>query len=204
MDQKPSTALTKRFLTPRTALIGAGIVALVAGGGVGAYALAQQQPANERPIVQVEPSSTPEETPEPNIAPIANFTATAISGTSITLDASTASDADGTIADYSWDFGNGATGTGPVVSYDYGNYGTYTITLTVTDSDGETASVSAAVDIAVPVVVNPPANNGGGYTYGNYPPGAVMPNLPGTDSPDTSACASSTGTVNAQGQLVCA
>ena len=37
----------------------------------------------------------------------------------------------------------------------------------------------------------------------NLPSGAVMPDVPGTNQPDTTACASSAGTTNASGVAVC-
>ena len=65
----------------------------------------------------------------------------------IYFDAYASSDSDGEIASYAWDFGDGASLTGmerfPV--HNYHHPGTYTVTLTVTDDDGATDSVSHEV-----------------------------------------------------------
>ncbi|MDV5143995.1 S8 family serine peptidase [Streptomyces sp. SBC-4] len=56
-------------------------------------------------------------------------------------------DPDGTLASYSWNFGDGTTGTGSEVSHQFpaGASGTYRTTLTVTDDKGGTGSASATV-----------------------------------------------------------
>ena len=46
-------------------------------------------------------------------------------------------DPDAVITSYKWNFGDGAIGTGKVVSHSYSSAGDYTVTLTVTDSDGK-------------------------------------------------------------------
>src|SRR5699024_4278160 len=61
---------------------------------------------------------------------------------------------DGAIADYRWDFGDGSTGDGATAAHTYGEAGTYTVTLTVTDEDGLTASVSE--DVVVEAVNSAP------------------------------------------------
>jgi len=43
---------------------------------------------------------------------------------------------DGEIVSYEWSFGDGASGTGAVVSHSYVQEGTYQVTLNVTDNDG--------------------------------------------------------------------
>ncbi|HYK92839.1 MAG TPA: PKD domain-containing protein [Thermoplasmata archaeon] len=48
----------------------------------------------------------------------------------------------------SWSFGDGATGTGPVVAHTYATLGTYTLTATVTDSLGASAAATAVVKVA--------------------------------------------------------
>lgn len=59
------------------------------------------------------------------------------SNQTITFNASNSSDLDGTIISYSWDFGDYTNATGVIVAHAYENSGTYTVTLTVIDNDGE-------------------------------------------------------------------
>ncbi len=48
-------------------------------------------------------------------------------GEETVLDAGASTDSDGTLVAYEWDFGDGSTGTGPVVRHTYAAPGTYTV-----------------------------------------------------------------------------
>src|SRR5690349_5275540 len=87
-------------------------------------------------------------TAPPNQPPVAAFTSscTALS-CSFT---SSSSDPDGSISSYAWTFGDGGTSTLQNPSHTYGAGGTYTVTLTVTDNQGATGSVSHTVSPAQP------------------------------------------------------
>jgi len=61
---------------------------------------------------------------------------------------STSSDPDGSIASYSWTFGDGGTSTVQNPSHSYAAAGTYTVVLTVTDNLGATNSVSHSVTVS--------------------------------------------------------
>ncbi|MHA7278693.1 PKD domain-containing protein [Arthrobacter sp. MDT2-2] len=98
-----------------------------------------------------------------NTAPVARFTQE-INGLSASFDGSGSTDADGTIASYAWDFGDGTTGTGVRASKTYAAAGTYTVKLTVTDSAGATNSVSRAVTVAADTPVNAPPTAAFTYT----------------------------------------
>jgi PKD repeat protein len=54
-------------------------------------------------------------------------------------------DPDGTIAGYSWDFGDGTGAVGMNASHKYTAPGTFTVTLTVTDNQGATSSCTDSV-----------------------------------------------------------
>ncbi|MFT3970690.1 MAG: PKD domain-containing protein [Micropruina sp.] len=80
----------------------------------------------------------------PNRAPVAAYTFTR-SFQTVNVDASTSTDPDGALATYAWNFGDGATGTGVTASHTYAVAGVYTITLTVTDPQGLTDTISKSV-----------------------------------------------------------
>ncbi|MGW6175025.1 PKD domain-containing protein [Arthrobacter sp. NPDC055138] len=84
-----------------------------------------------------------------NKAPVADFS-TVIDGKNAVLDARASTDADGQIVTYQWDFGDGTTGEGAGIQHLYTEVGTYTVTLTVTDDGGATASKQLAVTTARP------------------------------------------------------
>jgi hypothetical protein len=60
----------------------------------------------------------------------------------VTFDASASGDYDGTITTYEWNFGDTTTGDGKIVGHTYSAYQTYTATLTVTDNNDKTDSIS--------------------------------------------------------------
>jgi PKD repeat protein len=87
---------------------------------------------------------TPTDTPPPG-APVANFTATPTLGSAplqvAFTDTSTASA--GSISSWSWTFGvNGATSTARNPTYTYQTPGSYTVSLTVRNSNGATNTVT--------------------------------------------------------------
>ncbi|MHA3723936.1 PKD domain-containing protein [Leucobacter sp. HY1910] len=84
----------------------------------------------------------------PNVKPTASFVPTT-NRLNVSVDGTASSDPDGTIAEYRWDWGDGApTSTGATSTHTYAAAGAYTITLTVTDNDGATSSKTAQVSVA--------------------------------------------------------
>jgi PKD repeat protein len=114
----------------------------------------------------------------PNTPPVAAFSSTCSSAsTSCTFDASGSHDPDGTITDYAWNFGSGSSEHHPdatVFPHDFNTPGTYTVTLTVTDNDGATTTISHPVTVGQTTAVP---------TYG----GSITACGPGTGACGSSA-----------------
>ena len=76
---------------------------------------------------------------------------TARAGTELTFDASgsvVSNIPEGNVAvGWSWNFGDGETAKGEVVTHTYDKAGTYTVELTVTDSAGREASVTEPLTV---------------------------------------------------------
>jgi PKD repeat protein len=74
-----------------------------------------------------------------------------IEGVAVTFDGSASTDADGSIASYDWDFGDGSAATGWIVSHTY-FAGSFTVSLTVTDNSGNTDTATLNISVAAPNV----------------------------------------------------
>jgi len=99
----------------------------------------------------------------PHAAPVAKFTST-VSGLSTSFDSSTSLTSDGaTLTGYAWNFGDGTTSTLAQPTHVYPTAGTYTVSLSVTDSRSATSSAVAAdvvVTHAAPVAAFTPTTSG--------------------------------------------
>ncbi len=96
----------------------------------------------EQPTPTEEPTAKPPATPEAVIkAPTEG-----VVDQLIKFDASS-STSGGNITGFAWDFGDGAKANGVNVEHKFTKPGTYTVTLTITDSNAKTASVTQKVTI---------------------------------------------------------
>ena len=118
----------------------------------------------------------------PNEPPTASFTSSC-DELNCGFNGSGSSDPDGSIANYAWEFGDGATDTGVTPpTHTYANAGTYTARLTVTDDDGSTATTTRSITVTGPTQPTVYASDdfnrtvasgfgtaqvGGTYTYSN-------------------------------------
>jgi heat shock protein HslJ len=113
------------------------------------------------PTVEVIETATPTEMPiaQPTVEIVKTATPTAVPPVGVItaptegavdqpvkFDASS-STSGGTITGYAWDFGDGTKGTGKTVEHKYAKAGTFTVTLTITDSYGKTDSTTQIISI---------------------------------------------------------
>lgn len=129
--------------------------------------------------------------PPPSSPPLASFTASPVSGGdpySMRFDASGSSDPDGTISSYAWNFGDGSIGNGQVVNHTYATAGSFVVTLTVQDNDGNTSRASVTVELTEP---DPPANQA---------PSASFTAAPGAG--DLEIAFDASGSADADGSIV--
>jgi PKD repeat protein len=77
-------------------------------------------------------------------------------GKPVVFDGSGSSDPDGTIANYTWDFGDGNTGTGENTTHVYDAVGKYIVILKVTDDSGLSDSFATVALVLDPSINYPP------------------------------------------------
>jgi prepilin-type N-terminal cleavage/methylation domain-containing protein len=101
----------------------------------------------------------------PVVPPTAVFTATPTTGLAplpVAFDGTASKDGSGkAVASYAWDFGDGSTATGATPSKTYSTVGTYTVKLTVTATNGATASSTQLITVNA---LGPPDNVGVTWT----------------------------------------
>ncbi len=83
--------------------------------------------------------------PGGNEPPDPAFTDTHLGDREVEFDAGVSSDPDGSITSYEWDFGDGNTSTGVTVTNTYPTNGTYDVSLTVTDDNGTSSTLTKSV-----------------------------------------------------------
>ncbi|MFC2106313.1 PKD domain-containing protein [Candidatus Bipolaricaulota bacterium] len=101
-----------------------------------------------------------------NQAPVARIVANVLSGNSplaVTFNATTSTDADGTITAYAWNFGDEDTDTGANVTHTFtatSAIETFEVTLTITDNNGASSQATQTIEV---------------YLNGEGPSGTDMP-----------------------------
>ena len=120
--------------------------------------------------------------------PVAVAVATPASGLApleVTFDGSGSSDPDGSIAGYSWSFGDGTTGSGVTVTHTYSAAGSYPAVLTVTDDSA--LKSTAIVTVTVTAATNqPPTAAATATPSSGYAPLSVVLDGSGSRDPDGS------------------
>ncbi len=93
--------------------------------------------------------------PTTNQPPVASFTSSC-TALDCSFDAAGSRDPDGSITQYSWDFGDGSSASGATATRTYASAGSFSVRLTVTDNGGATGSTASTVSPAAAPPPPPP------------------------------------------------
>jgi hypothetical protein len=103
----------------------------------------------------------------------------------------------GNVISYSWNFGDGSSGTGISPAHTYQAAGTYTVTLTVSDKVGNTDTSSQIVNVGAftpnTLASNPSQPTAQQSSSGSPPPATTAPSPATTSSPSTGGDQPTTG-----------
>jgi len=134
-------------------------------------------------------ASAPAVAPTPPAAIISSSAAAGAAPLTVHFDGSGSSATNATITSYDWDFGDDAVGSGLDISHTYTLPGTYTTTLTVTDSKGQSNSTTT------PVIVTSPGS-------GNKAPQAIISAAPTTGPAPLAVSFDGGGSYDSDGTIV--
>lgn len=118
--------------------------------------------------------------------PTASASASPIRGDApllVAFSSSGSSDPDGQIVRYDWNFGDGSVSTAAHPSHTYNAAGVYTATLTVTDNDGLSATVSVQITVQNPAN-QPPVASASANPLSGFAPLKVTFSSAGSSDPD--------------------
>ncbi len=120
----------------------------------------------------------------PNTPPVANANGpySASVNNNISFSSQGSNDSNGTINNYRWEFGDGATSSQPDPVHSYTSAGTFSVRLTVTDNEGATGTSSTTATITGGSTGSIVANPNGPYT--GVVGSTVNFSSAGSDSPD--------------------
>ena len=96
-----------------------------------------------------------------NRPPTAVMSATPSTGAApltVTFDGRGSTDPDGTATSWAWSFGDGAVGSGALITHVYSSPGTYTASLTVTDNGGASSRTTGSIVVSAPSTPTAPRN----------------------------------------------
>ena len=113
---------------------------------------------------------------------VANGPYSGVENQAILLNSAGSADPDGNIASFHWSFGDGNSSTQQNPSHTYTSVGNFTITLTVTDNQGATASQSTTANITSGGNQPPVANVNGPYS--GTPASNIQFSSAGSNDPD--------------------
>jgi heat shock protein HslJ len=103
-------------------------------------------PKPEQPLPTPGPTNTPSAVQPLPITAVISASAEGQVNETIVFDGS-GSISDAEITSYAWNFGDETVGEGLTIEHVFANSGVYTVTLTITDANGQTASASLEVTI---------------------------------------------------------